>query len=239
MRKLLFFTCMSLLLFGKRHAIYEGVQTAHVKQQKTRLGRHNSGYLTGPIIGYTFRDDFYANIDMRKSWGTLHHAYRTQDVLIDGMIGYTFKPRPQKLWLTPKLGFGYEFMKQYRKDSSQLVVTIRKPNFLLGGIFEAQVTDFLKFGLDVTAMINLETTLEVGGFSGSRWILTRRNDFLIQVPWTFEVGHRWLWDVAVVPYYRIMRHGRSIATNSQGVPLNVFPALFRYIGVMGTLHHEF
>lgn len=239
MRKIIFLSCLTLSLVAKKHDLYTGVQTAHVKLKQTNLGPHHSGYLTGPLVGYTFRDIFYANVSMSKAWGTLHPAYRTQDVLIDGSLGWTFNFLPRRVFLTPKLGMGYEFTKEFRKNDSKLVVTFRKPYFSVGGLFEAQITDYLRFGLDAKGMFDLDTTLEVGGFPGSRWMLTKRNDFMLQVPWTYERHDRYNWEIALAPYYRLLRHGKSFAVSSTGIPLNQKPDSFTYIGIIGTIHAKF
>jgi len=235
MRKILpLFLLLCSALCAESHDVYFGIQTASVRLDQPGIHGSRTGFLTGPLIGYRFRHNFYADVNLSKSWGTLHPSYHMQDILADGSIGYTIGCT-KRFWITPLIGVGYE----WTKESADLVLTLRKSYFSAGALVEAQVTDYLKVGLNGRAFINIDTTVEIGGFSGSRWELTHRTDCLIQMPWTFTLPTRQVLKVALTPYFRSLRHGHSTARNSDGTSLNIQPDSFRYIGIMGDLHVEF
>jgi len=209
------------------HHLEIGPQTSNIAIKQKGGGGKQVGWITGGRLEYQYRDKWYVDAYLEKSWGDVNHYY-VQDFWTEGTFGYDVSVK----WFSfiPFVGLGYQFFKENQNNTGVSFSTYH-PYIPAGLYLETRVNSMFSVGLIAKGLFSLKTLDYIGGFKGSYWQLKARNDFVIEAPMNFHTETRsGVLGFSIVPYYRLIRFGPSISVNSLGVPLGIESQRNVYIG---------
>ena len=200
------------------HHLEIGPQTSNIAIKQKGAGGKQVGWITGGRIEYQYRNKWYVDAYLEKSWGHVKDYY-VQDFWTEGTFGYDFSVK----WFSfiPYAGLGYQFFKE-NQNNTRVAFSTYHP-YIPGGVYvEARINSMFSVGVNTKGLFSLKTLDYIGGFTGSYWQLKARNNLVIEIPMNFQAETKsGVWGFSVVPYYRLIRFGPSISVNSLGVPLGI------------------
>ncbi|MBP9842205.1 MAG: hypothetical protein KBC64_07270 [Simkaniaceae bacterium] len=223
-------------LSASPHHVAIGPQSSNIMIKQNGGAGKQVGWITGGRVEYGYEDKLYVNGYIEKSWGTVK-TYFVQDFWTEGTLGYIFSFKGKRL--IPYAGIGYQFFKE-NQHLNDVSLGTHHPYIPVGIYLEGTIASMFRIGLNAKGLFSLKTLDHVGGFKGSYWQLKRRNDLVLEVPMTFHAEAKsGVWEVSLVPYYRVIRFGPSISVNSLGIPLNIQSQRNRYMGGRVMLAYAF
>ena len=209
------------------HHLEIGPQTSNIAIKQNGGGGKQVGWITGGRVEYQYRNRWYVDAYLEKSWGDVKDYY-VQDFWTEGTFGYDLSIK----WFSfiPYVGLGYQFFKENQNNTGVSFSTYHP--YIPGGVYlEARVNSMFSLGINTKGLFSLKTLDYIGGFTGSYWQLKARNDLVIEVPMNFQTETKsGIWGFSVVPYYRLIRFGPSISVSSLGVPLGIQSQRNVYLG---------
>lgn len=220
---LIFFFCVTSVFAAKESFIAGGPQGAYLRVREDSLG--NDVTLTGFVGGgrayYQYKQWKALYTAAYTSWlyGTVNNDHTICRTILDGdaegRFGYNYAGLQSKdLIVTPYIGFGFH----YSNEHLQSIIQDDHFNYFVyyipvGLILDWAFADWFHWQFHFQWRPDIDPTVEVKGTSKIRFEINKKeNQFQVEMPFSFRTGSKRIWDLSVVPFWRLTKHGRSMAS---------------------------
>jgi hypothetical protein len=223
MFRIFFVLLISLSLIAKENLVMFGPQVAYLRVREDSLGHDEN--LDGPVGG---GKAFY----QYKKWEALYTCVYTswlygqvaKDNVIcrtildgdaEGRFGYNYTGLQSKdLTVTPYIGFGFHYSDE-KLDS--IVQHDRYFYFVyympVGLILDWAFADWFHWQFHFQWRPDIDPTVKQRGMSKIRYVMNKKeNQFFVEMPFSFRTGEKRVWDLSVVPFWKLTKHGRSLVS---------------------------
>ena len=221
-------------------SFYAGAEIYAMSLKIQGIASHFRGTLAGAVLGYTYNqpNSFYADAHVKWALGEVRNSRQPSrfihDELVEGRLGYA--GRWGKFELIPFMGFGFHYLIEDRKQSSEykgMKTSYRDYYFPLGFKFCYYCMDRLNVGLNFTWWTDVDSSVKITGLQGAHWVLNREDGYRIELPIEGFLGKNKRWSFCLEPFWQYYQLGADRTNTTLGENLGITTQTFNYYG--GTL----
>ena len=206
-----------------------------------------NGSLGGLYALYEYRpaNRFYGALSFSWREGSLHGGNMKRHINeydVQERLGYTLSSCDDSMRITLFSGFGYRYLGQNVNESGSSVQFNYSQIYIpVGFLSEVQFNDSYTVGLNFQWMPQVFSTVAIRPLAGSRWDLNEEAaNFLVELPLTIDLIDCWSnLSVTFVPFVEWWKDGRTSASSTSGISLNVPSNSYVYGGAKLSLSYTF
>ncbi|MCI5053068.1 MAG: hypothetical protein MRY21_08060 [Simkaniaceae bacterium] len=162
------------------------------------------------------------------------------DFFIVGRVGGVFNwGHKQQYYLAPYAGYMLQTIsrREHITGEQTLTYTYFMPYVPVGFYLFMQPFFAFSIGIDFCYQIGIETYLAISSLKGSRWALSRKNNWRLELPINYRCNQAV--NLRFVPYAYSGKIGSSSAVTSTGLPLGIESQSYSTWGMKVALGYNF